>query len=487
MLQRLFAHTSPAWHGPLALALGCGLLAALLRHWALWQTPFANGWDSYFYLVQLKSLRETGQMHSPDAALIYPYLRFWAWLLGDYVAGMKLGLALLCGVFCGLLCLPFRQGETLSLARCAWGLFSPQLAYVAAQYPKNLLGMVLLLAFVRSLERCHSGAWRWPALLLLLNYFGHRLCFGLALAYLCIWVFFEQKKAILANFRRLRWWHGLAGALLLAALSQLPGLPHWADLGRLEGLFSTHPQFAWWSFWSNFDAQRIGPWWRAESIAVTALFLLLPLLAPWRIGPLWLLCALMLFPFLEWSYTGLAWRLWLSFGLLAPLALLAHPLPRRWDWALAAALLGSALFSWRGYDPAKHDPDYARYEQLVAASGLRPGGTVDLLIAHNALAEYATFRSGVDAMPWLPEYSIDSTRLWRLAAGLHPPELRHLAGSDNTLKIKYLGNGYCLLPEWLWQRAIRQAQLEGNQHFLENARAWHNPSRMRPGWLLRRR
>lgn len=39
-------------HKSLFLLIGLSLaaLSALLRFWALDQTPFANGWDSYFYL-----------------------------------------------------------------------------------------------------------------------------------------------------------------------------------------------------------------------------------------------------------------------------------------------------------------------------------------------------------------------------------------------------------------------------------------------------
>jgi len=83
----------------LFLLFALAALSALLRFWALDQTPFANGWDSYFYLVQLKSLEETGRMHSPEASLIYPYLRLFYWITGDYVLGIKTGVAVLCGIW----------------------------------------------------------------------------------------------------------------------------------------------------------------------------------------------------------------------------------------------------------------------------------------------------------------------------------------------------------------------------------------------------
>jgi hypothetical protein len=67
------------------------MVSALLRFRALSVTPFANGWDSYFYLVQLKSWVEQGRMHSPEASLFYPYLRLFQALQGPCCAGCFVG------------------------------------------------------------------------------------------------------------------------------------------------------------------------------------------------------------------------------------------------------------------------------------------------------------------------------------------------------------------------------------------------------------
>ncbi|MFN0033444.1 MAG: hypothetical protein ACKVUS_00170 [Saprospiraceae bacterium] len=503
---------------PLALAVA----SAILRFSAFRQTDFANGWDSYFYLVQLKSLEETGQMHSPEASLFYPYLQICYWLAGHYVLAMKVGAATLCGVFTLLLC---RSGASFPLLG-AWSLFSPQLTYFAAQYPKNLLGLVLFLAFVRSLGWAASKSRAWfalPVFLLVLNYFGHRLMFGLAVAYLFLWLFFRLKNRFPQNVfsQKNLVAGGIAiGAFVLAGVF-FPGLAQVADLGRLSGALCWQPQLAPWSFVQTFGLERIGGWWVFEVLMVTVCP---PLLwfrrVKWfgglrvrgfggsRVGVedpvLFWLCGLLLFPFLEWSLTGVAWRLFLVFVLLAPLAFDFQNVPQKASLTFFLALVAASFFSWKSYSPSLHDPDYALFKKVTGnvqrflpqlpdpdSSGTKLAGSSaprpELFIAHNALAEYFTFSTGTDAMPWLPEYAVDSAQLWRIAAGVHEQTLRYFAGQENGSKIKKLGGRYFLLPEHVWQSALTNARAEGDEHFLQTAESWLNPHRTRPAFLLKRK
>ena len=181
---------------PLTAGLAVGLASAGLRFHALSQTPYANGWDGYFYLVQVKAWVETGRMHSPEASLIYPLLRFWLWCTGDYVLMYQYCAAALAGAFAAMMVWTARSGAGAWLFG-GWALFSPQLTYFASQYPKNLLGVVLLLAFIGSLPgaigRQQASRFILPVILLIVNYFGHRMTFGLALAYWLIWGLFALK------------------------------------------------------------------------------------------------------------------------------------------------------------------------------------------------------------------------------------------------------------------------------------------------------
>jgi len=482
-------------------SLALSIASALLRFWAFNQTPFATGWDSYFYLVQVKSLEETGAMHSPEASLIYPYLQICYWFTGDYVVGMKAGVALLCGIFTLLVC---RRGTAFPFLG-AWSMFSPQLTYLAAQYPKNLLGLVLFLAFIRALDWAVTKSRNWlilPVLLLIVNYFGHRMMFVLAVLYLLLWLLFRYKNQIPRAAIKIGIALGVAFGLFLLAGQFFPGLAQVADLGRLSGTLSWQPQFAPWSFVQSFGLERIGGWWIFEIAMV--IFWWLAGIATWKSGrsvsnpALFWLCGLLLFPFLEWSLTGLAWRMFLVFVLLLPLAFDFQNIPQKNARVLFLTLLVFSIFSWKSYSPALHDPDYALFQKVTKRAIDHLSKSLELLdspaptkpelfIAHNALAEYFTFTTGTDAMPWLPEYTIDSTKLWRIAAGVHGQTLRYFAGAEGALKIKDLGGRYFLLPEYVWQSALKNARKEGDAYFLQTAESWLNPHRFRPAFLLKRK
>lgn len=467
-------------------------------------------------------------MHSPEASLIYPYLRLFYWLTGDYVLGMKVGTAILSGMFTGTLFWAARnrvQNQSAALPPVlltAWSVFSPHLTYFSAQYSKNLLGVVLLLAFMGSLaaeQRVFKISklgkeWILPAILLLANYFAHRLTFSLTLVYLLWWLFFRFKNPVFKKAFSLKiLFLGSAALVLLVVVAGwiFPGLFHFADLGRLSGVLTWKPQFAPWSFVSQFGLERISGWWLFEVCIVSGFWFLLfcywLLLAGYRLlvigksppiphlqspvnQSLFWLCALLMFPFLEWSLTGIAWRFFLVFILITPLLVIDCQFikSKRSGVVFAVALLCCSLFSWKSYNPEWHDPDYALFAATTEkAQPLLREENPELVIAHNALAEYFTFTTGTDAMPWAPEYEVDSSRLLRITAGIKLQTLRYYAGSEKEALVQSLGYVYCILPEYVWQAILQQAKIANDELLLSKAENWRNPSQVRPGWLLSRK
>jgi hypothetical protein len=481
-----------------ALGLACFMASALIRYHALAQTPFANGWDSYYYLVQLKSLEESGRMHSPEASLIYPFLQLCYRLTGDYVLALKAGAAVLAGLFAWVVFTVPKAPLSGKLAGAAFALFSPTLTYFAAQYPKNLLGLVLLAAFIGSLSRVgKEGQKGWqkemilPLTLLVINYFGHRATFALGVIWLALWFLFRYKENIGKQVLNRRFAAVfVTGLVLLAAASRVfPGLFHVVDFGRLERAFTSVPQFAPWSFVRYFGIERISGWWLVEVIVATGCWLF----GLWRFfrkngQAMAVLGVVLLFPFLEWSFTGISWRFFLIFVLLTPLWVIDWPfLKSRINGLVFAAFLTlGSFFSWHSYNPQWHDPDYSLMANVTAgARRFLSVKSAELVIAHNTLAEYFTFATGTDAMPWLPEYPVDSSRLWRIAAGIPVQTLRYYSGSEKA--VQNLGFGYSLLPEYRWQIALQQAEKEQDTDILAEMRSWRNPGQIRPGWLLYRK
>ncbi len=474
-----------AWaYVPLGAALVLASFSLRLR--ALLQTEFANGWDSYFYLVQLRSLVTEGQMHSPEWSLFYPLLLGMRWGCGDDLLAYKITAALLAGALTGLtFALALRLTRRLSLALLlgSFSVFSPHLTYFTAQYPKNLLGLVLFFAFLLLLDR------RRPITSLLLglaNYFGHRLTFGLTVLF--TGSFFLIKRI---NWKWLVQLLAIGG-LLLGLATWIGALPAWADMERFKGILSTTPHLAAYSFIRDFS-NRLTPFWTFEIIWTSLIYVLSLFFikknkySPWH-WSLFAICTLLIFPFFTWSYTGMAYRFFMVFVLLAPLLIL-QPLSGRTNrWLYLSLSIGLLLLSpWsnQAYQPKLHDADYAQYALLTQkAKAALLGHSVELIIAHNALAEYYTFTTGQDAMPWRPEYEIAPDRLWRIVADVRRSEMtRYLHPDDELIQ---LGVRYFLVQESAWQQLIARATAEQDDYLLERIYSWRNPHRLRPAFLLRK-
>ena len=466
------------------------LFASFLLRWlALGQTPYGNGWDAYFYLVQLKAWLEEGSMHSQDLSLIYPYMLLFKAFIADYVLAYKAGAAFLAALFSlSVFALAYKlsgRRYAPALVLGAFTLFSPELTYFAAQYPKNLLGLLFLLWLMYVADN-----WKLALLLLLLGFFGHRMTALLGMGYIATYY--------LLRFGKLRPLLIVAGIGLafLALGILLPGLLSFYDWERLEGFLSPQPQLLLLSFQDTLSAAAFSPFWQAE-LWLSGFFLVVALAyllyrKAWqaREMALILLALLLIFPFYSWSTEGIAFRFVQVFILLSPLLLI--PLlaqlenAQRKVFSLMAALLAVlALFSWKSYEPVRHDPPYALYRYITGrALHALKGEEAELVIAHKGLAEFFTFSSGLDAMPWEPEYAIAPEKLWRISAGFEKQELVYALGQEGS-KMWALGMDYTLLPESSWQQILKQWQQEENKELLEEAQSWRNPFTQRPAYLLK--
>ena len=216
---------------------------------------------------------------------------------------------------------------------------------------------------------------------------------------------------------------GLALIVLMTASSLFPGLFQVADLGRLGKVLHWPPQFPPYTFVKTFGQERLSGWWLLEIGMATVGWAVLGCLVIKTMGQrflrvkpektiqfpkvtatLWALCTCLVFPLLEWSYTGISYRFLLVFVLLAPLlwCILASFRGHRYTLTvyLGAGLLviGSFNTNTKGYDPLKHDPYYVAFNritlQIEAYFDKNNLKKPDLVICHNALAEYFTFTTG---------------------------------------------------------------------------------------------
>ncbi len=461
---------------------------AIITFLNLSETPYANGWDSYFYLIQAKSLAEEGAMHSPSASLIHPLVMMMGYFFGgDYVLGYKVLMSILSGgfvVLAAMILLQRTQSENKTLIGVVLVVLNPFVHFVAAQYPKNMLGMVLFLWFIYTLG--NRRIWL-PLLVLLINFFGHKLTFGMCCITLVVYYSDRllNKKVILI----------LMSAVVLMILITLlfPGLLALADVERFSNMLSAQPQWASMSFINSLGMDHVESVTWIMMIALDLVFLVALFFGVKRYRSvssltraLLVLGFLFLFPFLRWADDGLALRLYLSYALIIPLLLIAIPVEYKTAWIPTISIIaGLGLSIGVGYDPKLHDPPYHQYELIKNKLAQNPAYVEsELVIGHKALAEYLTYETGKDVLPWQPEYEVKDELLWRIATDLTEGDLKFYLGVDKQYYFKLIP-GYYFLKESDWQVVLARAAENNDNQFLEMVRTWRNPHLKRPGFLLR--
>jgi hypothetical protein len=73
----------------------------------------------------------------------------------------------------------------------------------------------------------------------------------------------------------------------------------------------------------------------------------------------------------------------------------------------------------------------------------------ELVIAHHALAEYFTFTTDIDAMPWNPAYEIRPDQLWRIVTDIRLSEMGYYLSENEIAQVHKLSSRYFLLPDYL--------------------------------------
>ncbi len=465
------------------------LLVYLAHFLRLSGSSYPSGWDAYFYLIQVKALIEEGAMHSPDASPIYVLLKWLYFICGDYEIAFQHLCAGLAGIFSFFLCalaLRLSQNTLIGICLGLWCLASPSLAFFAANFPKNLLGVdFLLLLFFFSLGR----GWVGSALAFLFTALSHRMTAGLGFLFMGFRIL---------NLRTLLFvLLGLAGILLVSLA--LPGLLHFSDLQRFEGSLDTNPQLPHLVFIQLLDLTHTQPIWVVE-IVLSALLWFWALVTLIFRGnaygeqfrfyrSLFLLCIVLFFPFLVVNVTSMGYRFFLTGMLIIPIFLVAVLDQAGWlaRFCGAVFLVVFSVWGMKTIDTAQYDPDYEKYDWIVEQITVQfSGEDPELVIAHKGLAEVITYQTGIDALPWLPEYNIPPSQLYRIASEVSEFEIEAILNRPLGPKSRQLGISYLLLPEADWQEFVAQVEENGqDEELLERIYQWQNPMEIRPSYLLR--
>ena len=463
-----------------------------IRFIALNQTLFANGWDTYFYLIQIQSLIDTGSMHSQEWTLLYPLLYVLS-LLFEYVIAIKLLASLLAAFFTlSVLLIAYQHSESILAVVfvISLTLFSPELTYFAAQWPKNLLGIDLLLFMFLFLTKEH---FKWALVFLVLGLFGHRLTAILGILLFSGWYLFSyfNAKIITLGFITI-----MTGLLIV---NLLPGLFSIYDIQRLSNLFNTSLIISPLEFMHLLGSSKVPTYWQFELWVFYFQFILLGAYAIYTLinkkvnkGQflLFLLLLLLWLPMYKFTLDGAAYRFFHTGALLALLipvfslkALLKTKHSNMGLMILSSVYIFFSFFSYKNYSPLRHDPPYKLYSNLTkkVKSQWEGNAKPELIIAHKSLAEYITFTTRIDAMPWLPEYKVEEGVLYRI--GYFP--LKQLAKFYLGNRLIFLKGNYGYLKETDWNYFLEQLKNNETEDVIEFHMDWKNPSRIRPSFLLK--
>lgn len=464
------------------------LTSVAIHFMAYDQTPYANGWDNYFYLIQIKSYVEKGVMHSSRISLFYPFLLSIYYIMHDYVLSIKIAASLLVAFFTVMMFLLAYQLSSRQLLPAllvgSYCLFSPQLTYYGAQFTHNLLGACLFLILLYWIFENK----RWMAILsLMATLLAHKLTAGISLLF--IWVEIAQVRMPKWNINKKP-----RLILLILAIIACGGFSFDSIVLRDQHLLSFIPSLPTLSFFQS-HGEILNAWWVGDIVCCTLLFLACVFYVIFNKTArnthivAYLIClSLLCFPFLRWSINGFAYRFFMLFVILTPLlmVLFIKFLNRSVIFSLIVILTASSFWSYHSYSPSIQDPSYDIYQRVsLAVEKNKSSIPCDLIIGHKCLAEYVCFETGLDVMPWLPDYPVDQEKLWRIAYGINEKTAHYYAGEKNASFIRPLIPHYLMIREDVWQIILVKMREDDFALYEELMSDWRNPNEIRPSFLSR--
>lgn len=334
---------------------------------------------------------------------------------------------------------------------------------------------------------------KWVAVFLIVGFFGHRMTALLGIITVIIWVIFEK-----LSYKQL-FLLVVTAFFGLAIVAFAPGLMTFHDLERLNGFLQWKIQFAPLSFVAIFGLEKISFLWLIEMILMSLfLFHYIYKIATLIISKqdkspflltLFIVVIILWFPFFVIDLSGVPYRFYHSGLLLLPLIVIIPIVPLKkhpiLTYCILFGLVGISLTSWKSYNPNTQDPPYGFYKKMTGKimEISKSKQTPELIIAHKSLAEFITFDSGIDAMPWIPEYEIPVDKLYRVAY-LPFPKLFSFyvqVSPDN------LGGNYYYVKNSDWDLFMERLEEKESEDLYNRYIDWKNPNSIRPDYLLKNR
>jgi hypothetical protein len=434
----------------------------------------------YYYALQTKALAVTGEQLFVDRSPVYVALSLANSLLHNPVLSVQVLSSLNIAViyFC-LLVISFRGGFSLyKIAAATMVVFNPATFYLLLEFAKNSFAFALFfLAWVLLTDNGNSISINYKGinsivcslagiLFLVLSFFSHRMMIALFLCFVVHWVLMRYclrgKIPIVPALVIVLFGIAVAFFYLRGMIAErLSVVSLDAPLHRMTQFFRG----------SLLPGEHI-----FYSIIQIAVFFLVPVIVVMRkqflrsqvifAAVAWLF----VFPFLQFSWDGVGFRLLI----LAPLTLgpwlinLKVKFPRVTAFILFAASICFTVESALNLAAAK-GPDYKSFHAEFAS--IEDLAKNRRLIAHRGLAGFLWYEKGIRSEYFLP--TDKSEKYLRIVYAFSPDILELYLEPGDPPPIQ-INKNYTLIEEYIWQRFYQDRR---DLFFLQY---WMNPFLPRP-------
>ncbi len=495
------------------------------------QSPYANGWDGYYYIIQVRSWFVEGAMHSEDYSLIYPLIIAIQYIFDDYILSYKIASSLIRAFFVTAIFvlsvqifkdnmhgnIKERSEYSLlpALAICSIASFSSSSLYFITQFPKNMLGFSFLLITFHYMPQVYKAIInKWfnrhdivnIAMLFcffIFTFVTHRYSGGIALITLlfyCMLLVLKRNRVVIISLLVIFVFFVL---VVVSVPFLFPGTLHLDDLERFSGAFDMVLSLNFYSFLEIITLKNAGLLWSVELLIYYILSVMFLAYYVYRLTkkpegvPIYLIgtaliVGLGVFPFYNFEPSGIGYRFYLGAQLFTPLTLIIFPIriyqrSKKLVYGLLILINVGSLLIATNFDYQKFDPSYDEYQDMSKKLIRRIDNDIsnyDLFVMHKALAEIFTFTTGLDALAWAPGDKYKSSRVMRIAYGVDPQLYREYLDVSEQRGVFLLQGHYTVLSEDLFNTFCMRLKMRDPASF-KKINNWRNPMNVRPDYLMR--
>jgi hypothetical protein len=474
-------------------------LTILIRMFFLLHNSFAVGFDGYYYALQVRSLKETGQLLIADNSLVFQILRFFAMFFQDVVLSNKIA-CLLFGalnvIILYLLLIKLRINKWFAFLCGILFLSSYTQNFLGFELQKNNISMTFFLTFLlffyTSLDNKRYIIYTF--LFFVLTLLTHKLMGALAMLFLIIYfiiilIYNETiRKKITANKKLLLLTCSsfLIIIIIIFFLSPL----RLVDLKNLLSSFTLYSGLVN-RFKKIIFIRNIGT--MIELILLHVIpFLFIPFLKTYIKNSknskqqkyfataLLTFSIILIFPFLKFDWDSIAFRFLIIntipccifIGYMASISKNRLKTTSKISLIIISILLMSQIPSKIKTFHTRRYPNYKDlYSSMLRIKDYVPEGKK--IIAHKGLSSFIWYITGIEGTHFTPIENLED--YYRIVYGFGVIHFEPYLESGDYGKPVEIKMPYFLVEEKLWQKFYNDKK--DKVDFLKE---WVNPSQVRP-------